>query len=169
MWLLRLIRRYPKVAVFAANIVVLAIFWPFGPKPFSRERGDCMGNLQKYSTGMSMYLTDNDDRFPDRDQWMTALAPYTPGGGNLYCPTVADIPGAYGYAMNSDLSRRPLDTIPNSTTPAVYDSINMGLNASDGLKSLPYPSRHGRKNIALTVGGSVVQLDPMPPPASGGQ
>jgi hypothetical protein len=56
MWIWRLIRRYPKSALFAANFVVLAIFWPFGPRAPRRVAGECLSNLSRYAIAAVVVL-----------------------------------------------------------------------------------------------------------------
>lgn len=107
-----------------------------------------------------MYMGDHDERFPARDYWMDAIAPYVKNKGTFHDPEVPK--EAYGYAFNAALNREkaPLDA---EKVPLVYDSINPIRNASDPFTSMPAGGRHpkgkpNRNNVAY-ADGHVKRID----------
>ena len=103
----------------------------------------CLSNVKQSSTGMLIYVGDENDRLPPRDVWMDATFPYVKTETLWHCPSVPK--GAYGYAFNGALSTmkaaKPHDP---AATPLLYDSVDPIRNASDLCASLPLPGRHGR-------------------------
>lgn len=106
--------------------------------------------MKQLAAGHLIYISDYDDRFPNRDNWMDALQPYTKHETILHCPTLAETGNSqlHGYCFHSVLSNAKLPSSPE-TVELVFESINQAKNASGNLDSLPNPGRHkGFNNVA---------------------
>jgi prepilin-type processing-associated H-X9-DG protein len=142
--------------VFCGLIVVGIVFFP--PVGHGREeakKSACLSSMKNHATAAIIYLSDYDDRFPNRDNWIDATYPYAMKGWySVVCPEVykEHNPQLFGYCFNAKLSnaKAPKDA---TTTPLIFDSVNLARNASGGLDSLPNPGRHeGMNNIAYADG-----------------
>jgi len=137
-------------------IVVAAVLWPVTACACSKAspRTACLANVKMLGTGMQIYVADYDERLPDRDKWMDSLLPYTKNESLFVDPLIKKVPGQYGYAFDSHLSGQLQSSIKNrDQQPMIYDSLNLGRNASDPFTSLPSPGRHdGKNNIGYLDG-----------------
>jgi prepilin-type processing-associated H-X9-DG protein len=122
-----------------------------------------------------MYADDYQDYYPPSRNWMLAVGPYLDKPDRLHCPTVSQ-PGdsTFGYAMNSALGGALRSKVEEpGKMAAVFDSANVGRDASNELKSLPRPGRHrGREsrgqqikpgnNIGYADGSVKFRFDSLP-------
>lgn len=83
-------------------------------------------NIRQITLSFQFYLADNDDSFPFKSSWQTALNPYLKSDA-YYIPSYQKDPGA--FAMNQELSQADLGSlrIP-SQTPVVFESKLKGRN-----------------------------------------
>lgn len=130
-------------------LILGAILFPVFAQAREKARvTTCMSNLKQLGLAMQMYLADYDDRFPAAAVWGDMLTPYAHDQKPFRCPSVPE--GKFGYAMNSDLSRKALEKIAQpQQVPMLYDSTNLEWNAHDAFASLPDPPRH--RNYGNTV------------------
>lgn len=113
----------------------------------------CMSNVKQQALAMIIYAGDWDDRFPLRDSWMDSITPALKRTEVLRDPEV-EIAGGYGYAFDSRLSGALMGKIPNpDKAPLIYDSLNLGRNASDPFTSFPAKGRHKGKNVITYADG----------------
>ena len=137
------------VAVVGIVLVLAAILYPVFTQTKSGPRRDpCLTNLKQQGIALAVYADDSNDRLPPRDSWMDATDAYVRNERARHCPQALP-KGAYGYAFNGALDRKPLSQIEDvTTTPMAYDSVNPIRDASDLFKSLPSPGRHkGRDTV----------------------
>ncbi len=130
-------------------LILGAILFPVFAQAREKARATgCLANLNQLSTAMQMYLVDYDNRFPAAAAWGDLLTPYAKDWRMFRCPSVPE--GKFGYAMNSDLSRKALEKIAQpEQVPMLYDSTKLEWNAHDAFASLPDPPRH--RNYGNTV------------------
>ena len=121
----------------------------------------CISNLKQIALSLTMYTVENDDRFPGRDTWMDATSGYIKNDAVLHCPDVMDEASTmYGYAFNGKLSFAPIPKSGADQVPLVFDSVNLGRNASGGLDSMPNPPRLGGGNIGYADGHVKAKRNP---------
>ena len=148
------------IAVLAILVVIVgAALRPSGEEG-SASRFWCVSNLHRLAVGMLEYTDDHDDRLPPRDVWSDAILPVTGDPSFAHCPAVKG-PGLFGYAFNSRLGLSGLSGIPDpSAVPLIYDSVNLGANASDPVSSIPARPRHGRVNNMAYLDGFAGRVRP---------
>jgi hypothetical protein len=129
--------------------IVVAVIYPvFAQGNIHDRRTPCISNLKQLGTGIQIYMTDWNDRFPLRDTWMDATGIYTKRPDIYHSPALQsprENPDIYGYCFNAKLSGAEV-SYPVDTVPMVFDSVNLARNASGGIDSLPSPSRHKEGN-----------------------
>lgn len=106
----------------------------------------CLSNLKQQAVAFAMYSGDHDDRLPGSDRWMDCLDGYSKNPSIFHDSGLPK--GAYGYAYHRALSYAKVPAQPERSL-LVYDSTQLGRNASDFLTSLPAGGRHtGSNNVA---------------------
>lgn len=142
-------------------IIFAAILFPvFAQARLKARQVSCMSNVKQINLALLMYAEDYDEVLPASNAWVESAQPYLVGNqkGNagqnlpiLHCPSVPA--GDYGYAYNSQLSRKALKKISTpKTTIMLYDSSNLARDASDPVTSLPDPPRHIGNSISFVDG-----------------
>ena len=127
------------------------------------RRRTCMTHLHQIGTSVSMYASEYDEVLPVADKWMDQLEAAGLQSADLHCPEVwFSDPQAYGYAYNSNLSKKNKSKISPSTW-LVGDSTILGRNANSSKESGPIPGRHPRggvraNNFLLIDGSSRSEL-----------
>ena len=140
------------LAVFVVVAILVALFFPVRVGGGPSIRSACLSNVRQLSLGMLAYSGDWDGHAPIRDSWMDSIERYTRTERIDRCPAVKGV-DVYGYAFNAGVAKLDLNASSASTTPLVYDSVNLGRNASDLVTSLPDPGRHqGKDCVAYTDG-----------------
>ncbi|MFN3691099.1 MAG: hypothetical protein ACK4UU_09265 [Fimbriimonadales bacterium] len=144
--------------------IVAAVMVPAMAHARERARhGACLTNLRQIGQASQMYLQDYEERFPPANRWGDGLRPYVRDDAVFRCPSVPV--RDFGYAMNSELSRRAMAKISApETVPLVYDSSNLAWNAHDPLQSLPYPPRHSSFGNNILFADGAARPQQLPPP-----
>lgn len=127
-------------------ILVIAdlLFWPVDGGKESARSASCLSNIKRLAVNNQLYASDHDGRFPHRDTWMDATAPYVNNPMAYRCPEFlrkemnTDV---YGYAFNGALSCA-IEPEQPETVPLVFDSMHLARNASGTPESVPKPGRH---------------------------
>lgn len=126
------------------GLVLFPVFAHGGNRPTISKA--CMSQLKQMALAMNVYADLNGDQLPDRDRWMDATQAYASKPGYFRDPEVKE-KGQYGYSFNSRLSNQPRPAVANpAEVTMLFDSINLGRNASDPLNSFPKPGRHSKAN-----------------------
>jgi len=104
----------------------------------------CSGNMRKLGIAFICYEADH-GRFPDADRWVDQVCPYVKDWDAFRCPE--DSSGQRSsYAMNKNLSRRPLKEIENThSTVLLYETIRPGKNPAGTGKDILPQGRHSIK------------------------
>lgn len=141
----------PGIAILAA-----ILFPVFSQAREAARQVSCLSNVKQQTLALQMYSQDYDDILPSGKTWMSELLPYTKDEQLFHCPSVsAQGPTAFGYAFNSELSRKNARKISSpQTTVMTFDSSNLTKDASDAVRSLPNPPRHRNRgnNIGYADG-----------------
>jgi len=143
------------IAIFAA-----ILFPVFAQARMKAREVSCMSNVKQMDLAVAMYMQDHNEVMPASRGWMDTLQPYLAGAQKgsaspdmsvFHCPAVPA--GDYGYAYNSQLSRKSLADI-NDPRQAIelYDSSDLTRSASDPVTSLPSPPRHLHNIIGYVDG-----------------
>ncbi|RYG26908.1 hypothetical protein EON82_01450 [bacterium] len=138
---------------FVCVSVIAAIVFPVfaQTRDHHHHRSPCLSGLKQSSVAMLMYLSDWDDRFPKRDEWLDILYPYTKRWEVFHCPQAQGT--QWGYAFNAALDRAKQTKLKDpATAPMLYDSVNPIKNASDLVTSLPAIPRHSRNFMGYVDG-----------------
>lgn len=165
---------YAAIFLVFAWVVVLPILASWTA---SRPSTQCLSNLKRLATASLIYRDDWDQRMMDRDIWMDAVIPYikssVPGydpSNVIHCPSVQESENnssLYGYAFNSKLSFADSSRFKEpDKVEMLYDSVNLGRNASDPVTSLPNPPRmhvRGRRNNMAYLDSHAKALPPPKP------
>src|ERR1041384_6217999 len=88
-------------------ILLAAILYPvFEQARLAAQRSACMSNMRQLARGNLMYAAEYDETFPRKDDWFTAVAPYTARMRRIRCPIAAKNQGpeTVGYGMNVALT-----------------------------------------------------------------
>ncbi len=141
-WVKRIVEGFVILLIVA---IVAAILFPIVSSGPLHSRVRCLSNLKMLGLEFSMYDADYDDKLPPRDYWMDLIKEYQKGETIDHCDSVVGV-GLYGYALNAGV-KSLADNPKLSTTPLVYDSVNLARNASDLATSLPLPGRHRGGNF----------------------
>ena len=92
------------------------------------ETKSCQQNLKQLGLAMMQYLQDYDEKLPPARQWCDDLEPYLKNAKTFHCPAVGS--PAFGYAMNSQLSRKHIASVQSlAETVLLYDSRQQPKNA----------------------------------------
>lgn len=127
---------------------------PFTAASEKARTASCQSNLKQLALGMAMYVQDYDERFPPTDRWSDMIYPYVRNRGILACPSVPE--RKFGYAMNRNLDRMPLQRIARPAGAALFFDSSAGkANASDSGQSWCQPLRHGTGNNVAFVDGHI--------------
>lgn len=151
---LRQVKLWEWLAGVGIIIIIAGIILPIQACACSRAQTvQCLSNTKQQAVAMATYAADWDYLFPNRDHWMDRITPLIKQKDALRDPEV-EIANMYGYAFDSRLSSASAFKQPDpAKAPLLYDSINLGKNASDPFTSLPVKGRHkGRNNIAYADG-----------------
>ncbi len=161
-------------SVFAKNRQVVEILHDLGldsafNRSYSPEKNkECPGNLASLYKAVEIYAQDW-DALPPAANWNTNedLVSKVTRNEWLHCPAVSNRQDAvFGYAFNDALSGKPvhgkrLKDLPGAaSTPLIYDSENLGVNAHDAFRSLPRPGRHSGRDNVLYLDGHVESVRP---------
>jgi hypothetical protein len=105
----------------------------------------------------AMYETDYDDTLPQSNTWMDAFHPYTGTNRVFRSPVVEAVsPGAYGFAMNTDLAGVSITALANpATTIGFFDSILLARNSTGPTTTVPNPGRYAGVNTLGYMDGHV--------------
>ena len=144
------------VVAIVAGLFVWALTYDVGGNDFeSAKTAVCISNVKELGTALSLYAENSDGRLPDSSTWMNELQPYMKNERILHCPALlANGPGAYGYAMNFEISGKEVARIANPDgVPALFESVLMVRNATSGFYGLPDPRRHRNWRGNCTVVG----------------
>lgn len=115
----------------------------------------CLSNTKQVSMAILMYLEETDGKLPNRDGWMDAVAGYAKNPKIFIDPEIK-LKGGHGFAYDSRLSdKKQTAFLHPDRQPMVFDSINLGRNASDPFVSLPNPGRHKGRNSVGYLDGHV--------------
>lgn len=113
----------------------------------------CLSQVKQLATALIIYTSDYDDRLPNRDQWMDAIGDYAKNPKIFIDPEIKT-KGQHGYSFDSLLSNRDINSFKKPEQQSMlFDSINLGRNASDPFSSLPNPGRHDGKNSVAYLDG----------------
>ncbi len=138
-----------------------AVFFPVVACACSKAsagRG-CLSQVKQIGMAHLMYAADHNDRLPHRDLWMDAVAPYVKNKETLLVDPEVKGHGQHGDAFDSRLSERVIEEVKDPEhQPLVFDSINLGKNASDPSTSLPNPGRHEGKNSIVYLDGHAKRI-----------
>lgn len=111
------------------------------------RRRTCINNLRQIGVSVSMYASEYDEVLPTSSKWMDQLEVAGLQKASLHCPEASRLdPQVYGYAYNSNLSKKSNSTTTRSTW-LVGDSSLLERNASSSSKSGPTPGRHPRGGV----------------------
>src|SRR5690349_15048591 len=89
--------RWPLVLGFLALAAAGVTFYVRSAP--SRAELSCIELNKKMASALLLYASKNDDRLPDRDEWMTKI-----GATTYRCPELPKPDYPNGYSFNSDLS-----------------------------------------------------------------
>lgn len=132
------------VCLVITGLLAALLFPMFAQSKGRRPRSACLSNLKQAGNGLRLYLSDNDDRFPDAGIWMDQVSTYV-----RINPFKCDaVKVGTGYAFNDALSRALLPKEPERVA-MVYDSTKLGRNEHDKVESMPHPGRHKSGNYVL--------------------
>ena len=147
-----------------AVLVVAAIVFPMFAvaKSGHGPSAACMKHLYRMMGALQVYDTDN-GALPPADRWMDAALPDPKDELVLHCPTFADHPSIYGYAVQSRLSGKSLQSLEDPTAePLVFESVLLGRNAHTDKPILPGFRRHGGQFVAYASGEVQILRNPRP-------
>ena len=134
---------------------IMQIMRPVKVQKTSSSTASCPKDLKKLYDAMMNYAQSWDDTLPPANSWGSAITDPMQAFADssmLKCPNATQ----YGYAMNSAVGGKRLESIKNkATTPLLYDSSDLKLNANDDVKSLPVPGRHDGQNYIIYMDGHV--------------
>jgi prepilin-type processing-associated H-X9-DG protein len=156
-------------------ILIMTFLAPGGNTKESAKGTACMWQQKQLALALILYASENDDTLPFRDDWYdAALAMRDEDGGLRLDPYFAVCPGIdrkvkdpaakvqptlIGYSFNSLLDRAKISSIKDpEQTVIVFESINLGRNASDPLISFPAEPRHSRGSPVAFVDGHVKMI-----------
>jgi len=142
------------LSILAIVLLMGAVLFPVcACGHYAAKRTACISNLKQQGLGVQMYLADWDNRLPNRDRWMDQTKGYVKRDGVFHDPEVQG-KESFGYGYDADLSGKNAGSWAKADKePMIYDSTNLGRNASDRMASLPVPGRHsGRNGMAYLDG-----------------
>lgn len=142
----------PRVQAINA---IMQIMRPVKVSKTPQSAQSCPKDLKKLYAAMMNYAQSWDNTLPPANHWGSAITDPMQAFADpslLKCPSAPQ----FGYAMNSALGGKRLDSIKNkATTPLLYDSSDLKMNATDAVTSLPVPGRHDGKNYIVYMDGHV--------------
>jgi len=101
----------------------------------------CKETLRHVAAGIAMYCQDYDEYYPIAARWTVDVTPYIKFSAIPPCP----MDGAQkdSYALNVNVSGRPLHSIPNpAALPVLFESNLHAPNAAGGPNAAAAPGRH---------------------------
>jgi hypothetical protein len=147
-----------EILACAATVGVVAfLLWPVTTDqnwPIAKTEA-CRSNLKQASLALILYSSDWNDHLPQARAWVDMSEPYAKKDGPFHCSEVP--PGAYGYAMNPNVTSIKLTDSP-SEVALIFDSTHLEKNAVAGLDSLPSPGRHHGHNLMAFTDGHAKSL-----------
>lgn len=167
--MLRLRKPKPWEWLVCIGIVALVggLLWPITACACSKEasrKTACISNLKQITLALKMYSSDYDDLLPRGGLWMDDIGPYTKSERILKEPLYWSGP-FFGFAYDSRVSGKAIKSFARpEKQPAVFDSVNLGRNASDPFVSLPSPGRHSGKNNVGYLDGRAKVFQPKAKP-----
>lgn len=118
-----------------------------------RDGQQCLSNVKQIAMAMLMYSQDYDE-MQVGNGWTDSLLPYVKAAAVFRCPEVARDGGPAGYAMNEEISGKPLSSVQNpASTAAVFDSTLEGSAPVGAWTAVPDPPRHPDGNSISYVDG----------------
>lgn len=115
-----------------------------------------VGNVRTLTNAMLAYTADHDDIYPPANTWMSALGAYVPNQDVFVSPAVGNGIDRFGYAFNVDLAGTAFHDLADPyNTILIFDSTNLGRNATASVGTLPNPPRYGVSNTIGYANGRV--------------
>lgn len=114
----------------------------------------CMSRMKQLSTGLMIYLSDNDDVLPPAAKWNDRIMPYLKNVDLFSCPPVKREGKVGGYALNSELSGKKVTSFAEPAKVQLFmETARLGLGVSHGPAEELKVSRHeGKINTAFLDG-----------------
>lgn len=107
--------------------------------PDARNSAQCRTNIDQLTRGMLLYASDYNDVLPPAQNWQTLLQPYVKATQVFNCPSLSAT-GQSGYGYLESLAGQTLAAISGpSTTPFIFESIDLT------------PSAHGQEGSILST------------------
>lgn len=133
------------------GLILAAILAPiFASAKWAARHTVNLSNLKAIGNACLVYAEDFGDRFPKTERWMDSIDPYSIKLDYYRSPMRTD--GAYGYAMNSDLSAELLrDVEAPATTILFYETRRGGRNCSRPAIQIPADVPLGREGASIGV------------------
>ncbi len=145
--------RWPEwiAILFVAAILAICALPVYSNDGRHNPAATCVSHLKQLAIGALIYSEDYDNRMPPRDTWLiNALSRNHLVPGIDHCPLIVG-PGLSGYSLNAGV--RTTKDGGAASTPLIYDSVNLAMNASDLANSMPVPGRHKGKNCVAYADG----------------
>lgn len=123
--------------------------------------GTTTKNLKAMHTAFTQFH-DSEERYPDATKWMDEVKNYIKTGDlteeeaakKLMNPRFGTKAGQYGFAMNSELSKKYKGDIKDPKTILVYETSDLKRNAS----GKPGKLSQTDAGIGITISGDIVPL-----------
>ncbi len=114
--------------------------------PFElREQGSsrkiaCLSNVKDLVMAMTLYVNDNDQRFPPATTWSDAMLPHVEGKQGFLCPEAPGIRSAFAY--NAAVSSAMYGSVTDAYRLVTIFESDRGWNAAGGPELLTDEPRH---------------------------
>jgi len=121
--------------------VISAILFPvFFQARIAAKRSSGLTAIQTITTGLLIYATENDERYPLAQDWQDRVGARVKDPSLFQSPALSK-PSPCDVAFRARLSGRPKMAEETETTVLLFDSTRQVRNASGNLDSLPKPGR----------------------------
>jgi hypothetical protein len=121
--------------------------------------------MRQLARGNLMYAAEYDETFPRKDDWFTAVAPYTARMRRIRCPIAAKNQGpeTVGYGMNVALTGHKAPS-REKVLVLIFESQDTKRGAFGGKHDIANPGRHGSgsrrgNNFSYTDGSAKFMAD----------
>jgi hypothetical protein len=124
---------------------------------------DCQKNLRSLHSGLLIYSTDYDDKFPTAD-WDTTIFPYVKAQQSYTCPALYE-PGttASGYSMNPALYGKTQNELGDIDKFVVFFESTSAVKGDEADPSTHLTtSRHAGSIYQVYLSGYVEDLETLP-------
>ena len=148
--------RFFGVWLCAVAVVAAVMLFPvFATQRIIDRAASDQSNFKQLGFSVIMYTSDNDDRYMLATNWMDTIQPYLRNEPILHSlalqrPGSAEVPiqsTPYGIAFRKSLAGVDCNNLVVPEQIAVlFDSTELGRNASGELNLLPDPPRHKSKD-----------------------